>query len=254
MGAITGYFDVAQVALYVFWIFFAGLIYYLLQENKREGYPLESDRSAHVMVQGWPPMPSPKTFRLQHGGTVTVPDYKRLSQTVAADPSGRYPGAPLNPTGNPMLDGVGPGAYAQRSDEVELTFEGDIKIVPLRAALEFDVAAGDTDPRGLPVLGADGKTAGTVREVWVDRSEAIFRYLEVTVPVLEGHRYVLLPINFTRIGEREIKVASILSHQFAQVPATRHPDQVTRLEEERVMAYYGGGTLYAEPSRLEPLL
>ena len=254
MGAITGYFDVAQVALYVFWIFFAGLIYYLLQENKREGYPLESDRSAQIMVQGWPPMPSPKTFKLQHGSTVTRPDYKRLSQAVAAEPIGRFPGAPLNPTGNPMLDGVGPGAYAERSDEVELTFEGDVKIVPLRAALEFDVASGDTDPRGLPVLGADGKTGGTVRDAWVDRSEAIFRYLEVAVPAPGGIRHVLLPINFTRIGEREIKVASILSHQFAQVPATRHPDQVTRLEEEKVMAYYGGGTLYAEASRMEPLL
>ena len=61
MGALTSYFDVAQVTLYVFWLFFAGLIYYLLQENKREGYPLESDRSANIKVQGWPPMPSPKT-------------------------------------------------------------------------------------------------------------------------------------------------------------------------------------------------
>lgn len=39
MGAITSYIDVAQVTLYVFWIFFAGLLFYLLRENKREGYP-----------------------------------------------------------------------------------------------------------------------------------------------------------------------------------------------------------------------
>jgi photosynthetic reaction center H subunit len=45
-GAITGYIDVAQITLYAFWIFFAGLIYYLLQENKREGYPLESTAQA----------------------------------------------------------------------------------------------------------------------------------------------------------------------------------------------------------------
>ena len=254
MGAITAYIDVAQITLYVFWLFFAGLIYYLLQENKREGYPLESDRSTNITVQGWPPIPSPKTFLLRDGRTVTAPNDARSAQTLHAEPTGRWPGAPLEPTGNPMLDGVGPGAYAERSDEVELTFEGDVKIVPLRAALEFDVASGDTEPRGLPVLGADGKTGGTVRDAWVDRSEAIFRYLEVAVPAPGGIRHVLLPINFTRIGEREIKVASIPSHQFAQVPATRHPDQVTRLEEEKVMAYYGGGTLYAEASRMEPLL
>ena len=34
----------AQVVLYAFWIFFAGLILYLRREDKREGYPLESDR------------------------------------------------------------------------------------------------------------------------------------------------------------------------------------------------------------------
>ena len=43
-GAITGYIDVAQMVLYAFWIFFAGLIYYLHREDKREGYPLVSER------------------------------------------------------------------------------------------------------------------------------------------------------------------------------------------------------------------
>ncbi|MCX8006386.1 MAG: photosynthetic reaction center subunit H, partial [Burkholderiaceae bacterium] len=72
-GAITGYIDVAQITLYVFWIFFAGLIIYLHRENKREGYPLESERSAHITVQGFPSMPAPKTFLLADGSTVTVP-------------------------------------------------------------------------------------------------------------------------------------------------------------------------------------
>ena len=47
-GAITQYIDVAQILLYAFWIFFAGLIIYLRREDKREGYPLESDRSARA--------------------------------------------------------------------------------------------------------------------------------------------------------------------------------------------------------------
>jgi photosynthetic reaction center H subunit len=41
VGVITGYVDLAQILLYVFWIFFAGLIYYLVREGHREGYPLE---------------------------------------------------------------------------------------------------------------------------------------------------------------------------------------------------------------------
>ena len=250
-GAITGYIDVAQIALYVFWAFFAGLIYYLLQENKREGYPLESDRSGHITVQGWPPIPSPKTFKLQHGGEVTVPNNKVSPQQLRATPTGPWPGAPLVPTGDAMLDGVGPGAYADRADTPDLTFEGTHRIVPLRADTAFSVAHEDTDPRGLPVVGADGAVGGTVTDIWVDRSEMLFRYLEVDVG---GQRSVLLPINFTRIGNRQITVRAILGAQFAQVPGTRQADSVTLLEEEKIMAYYGAGTLYATAARQEPLL
>ncbi len=66
-GAITNQIDVAQLVLYAFWIFFFGLILYLRREDKREGYPLESDRSGRVKVQGFPRIPSPKTFRLDDG-------------------------------------------------------------------------------------------------------------------------------------------------------------------------------------------
>lgn len=66
---ITGYIDFAQLALYAFWIFFAGLIYYLRREDKREGYPLETRRK--VRVQGWPPIPAEKYFyRPVHAGAV----------------------------------------------------------------------------------------------------------------------------------------------------------------------------------------
>ena len=37
-------------------------------------------------------------------------------------------------------------------------------------------------------------------------------------------------------------------------PATRNTDKVTLLEEDKITAYYGGGTLYATPDRVEPLL
>ncbi len=253
-GAFTGYIDLAQMVLYLFWIFFAGLIYYLLQENKREGYPLESDRSANIRVQGWPPMPSPKTYRLLHGGTRKVPNNSKSPQSLAAVPTGGWPGAPLQPTGNPMLDGVGPGSYADRPDIPDLTAEGDLKIVPLRVASDFDVASGDPDPRGLKVYGADGVEGGTIVDVWVDRSEMVFRYLELSVATQTGKRQVLLPINFSRINSQGVRVKSILGSQFAQVPGTSHPEKVTLLEEEKVMAYYGGGVLYATPDRQEPLL
>ncbi len=253
-GSITGYVDVAQIALYVFWIFFAGLIYYLQKEAKREGFPLEMDGPDGPRSAGWLPMPAPKTYYLRDGTSVTVPNDKRSPQVLAAAPSNRFAGAPLEPTGNPMLDGVGPAAYADRADTPDLTVEGELRIVPLRAAPGFDVASQDPDPRGMPVVGADGVVGGTVADIWVDRSEAIFRYFEVLPVGAEAGRRVLLPVNFTRISRGEVRVKSILGGQFAQVPATRQPAQVTLLEEEKIMAYYGGGTLYATPDRQEPFL
>ena len=253
-GAITQYIDVAQLALYAFWVFFAGLIYYLHQEDKREGYPLESDRSDRVKVQGFPPMPEPKTFLLRDGSTVSVPNATRDMRPANGTPSGNWLGAPLEPNGNPMLAGVGPGSYAERADVPDLTWENTPRIVPLRADPDFGVAAQAADPRGLPVFGADGKQGGTVRDVWVDRAEMLFRYLEVAVPVAGGVRHVLLPVNFSRISSRSVYVDSILAAHFADVPATRQPDLVTLLEEDKIVAYYGAGTLYATTGRQEPLI
>ncbi|GJG86877.1 hypothetical protein tb265_20580 [Gemmatimonadetes bacterium T265] len=53
--------DVAQVAIYAFWLFFAGLVYYLRREDKREGYPMVSDGPGGV-IQGFPRTPGPKRF------------------------------------------------------------------------------------------------------------------------------------------------------------------------------------------------
>lgn len=253
-GAITGYIDVAQVVLYAFWIFFAGLIYYLRREDKREGYPLEpgpSERPRRVRVQGFPPMPPPKTFRLPHGGTRTAPR-EESAPPVPAQPVGAWPGAPLEPTGDPMRDGVGPAAYALRADTPDLTLEGELRIVPLRTARDFAVAAEDPDPRGMPVVAADGASPGKVKDVWVDRSDAIIRYLEVEV----GGRAVLLPMTLARVDARArcVRVASVRAAHFDAAPATAHPDRVTLREEDRICAYFASGHLYAEPSRFGPLL
>jgi photosynthetic reaction center H subunit len=253
-GAITGYIDVAQLVLYAFWIFFAGLIWYLHRENKREGYPLLSDRSnSRVAVQGFPAVPSPKTYKLAHGGEVQAPRAE-TEREIAARPTAGHPGAPLEPTGNPMLDGVGPASYALRSDTPDLTVHGDPRIVPLRVATHHSVASGDPDPRGKPVIGGDGAAGGVVRDIWVDLSEELIRYYEVEVGTGSAARRVLLPSNFAKVSERSVAVRSIYGHQFSGVPGLRNPDQVTRLEEDRICAYYGGGTLYASADRAEPLL
>ena len=72
-AAITSYFDVAQITLYLFWGLLAAVIYYLHRENKREGYPLVSDRSEYITVQGYPAIPEPKTYHLADGSEVVMP-------------------------------------------------------------------------------------------------------------------------------------------------------------------------------------
>jgi len=287
-GDITGYIDVAQIVLYGFWIFFAGLIFYLRREDKREGYPLESDRAGGVEVVGFPAMPEAKTYALPHGGTYQAPPEEEDTRPVQAEPTNPWPGAPLRPVGDPMLAGVGPGSWAERHDEPDLTLEGRPRIVPMRSAPGFSVEPRDPDPRGMEVFGADGESAGTVRDLWVDLSEPQVRYLEIALhdgkgqqaeaaeeppsqppqpeqpqpqqqpqePAQQKGRPVLLPILCAKIDARRgrVRVDAILGSQFANVPPVRQPDQVTQREEDQICAYYAGGRLYATPARQESLL
>jgi photosynthetic reaction center H subunit len=73
---ITEYWDFALIATWLFFIFFFFLIVYLRREDKREGYPLSSDRSDKVTVQGWPAMPPPKFYKHAHAarGPVRLPE------------------------------------------------------------------------------------------------------------------------------------------------------------------------------------
>lgn len=255
MKNITSYIDVAQVTLYLFWVFFAGLVFYLRREDRREGYPLFSEPSNTYKDQGFMFIPPPKVFKLPHGGTASAPSGKPDDRPLKAEKIAVWPGAPLQPTGDPMLAAVGPGSYAARANVADLTIEGHAKIVPLRVAKNFAIDKGDRDPRGMSVVGADRVAVGTVRDIWVDRSETIIRYLEVSLAGA-ANRTVMLPMTFARINRRygEVRVQSILGSQFVNVPGIANPDQVTLLEEDKICAYYGGGTLYATRQRQEPLL
>ena len=255
-GAITQYIDVAQLVLYAFWIFFFGLIFYLRREDRREGYPLENEHGPG-RDPGFIWIPEPKTFvSLHDGSTVSKPDGVRDSREHNAAPTAPWPGAPIAPLSNGMGAGVGPGSYAMRADVPDLTVEGEPKIVPLRVATDFGVETRDPDPRGMEVVGCDGGKGGVVRDIWVDRSDIIFRYLEVeTITATEKNRF-LLPLNFAEIdaARKRIRVGAIKGVHFAGVPVLKNPDQVTLLEEDMLVGYYGGGFLYADPARQEPLL
>ena len=256
-AAFSSSIDVAQIVLYAFWIFFAGLVWYLHREDKREGYAFEKNAGDFLSIFV-PPTPSPKTFILPHGGTVQAPrsqedEAREMAREIAAEPVAVWAGAPLQPTGNPMRDGVGPASYALRAEEPDLDAEGHPKIVPLATLPDYWLEARDPDPRGMTVIAGDGKPAGKVVEAWIDRGELLMRYLEVET---NGGRRVLLPTNFARIGRstRQVKAKSIMAEHFEHVPALANPALVTRREEDMILAYYASGHLYAKPSRMGPIL
>ncbi|MEM7570826.1 MAG: photosynthetic reaction center subunit H [Pseudomonadota bacterium] len=258
MVEIVGNIDVAQMVLYAFWLFFAGLIWYLQAESRREGYPLEEDLTGKYNKDAWLSLPTPKTFKLPNGqGERTYPNAaNRDTRPVAARRASPIAGAPLIPTGNPLTDCIGPSSWAERPDHPDLTPHGTAKIVPMSTLPHFSITEGDLDPRGLNVVAADGNVAGTISDAWIDQSESLIRYFEIDL----GAEKRLIPLHFAKRrngrapGTKEYFVTALMSDQFTDVPQTAAADKITMLEEEKIMAYYGGGNLYATPKRSEPLL
>ena len=115
-------------------------------------------------------------------------------------------------------------------------------------------AAEGVNPIGFAVIGADRAQAGIVRDLWVDRAECMLRYYEVET----GGRQTRAPAGELR--ERRREASPYRRQRLARrgsspaVPAIRNPDKVTLLEEDKITAYYGAGTLYATAARAEPLL
>ena len=241
-----GNFDLASLAIWSFWGFFAVLVYYLQTENMREGYPLETEDGKVAPNQGPFPLPKPKTFRLMFGrGDVTVPDYKTENREVALARTAVSEGFPHAPTGDAMADGVGPAAWAPRRDEPELDGHGHAKIVPMGSAKGFMVSAG-RDPRGLPVQAGDLEVVGTVSDMWVDAPEQLVRYIEVD---LNSGGKRLIPMTMAKIWADRVRINAITSGRFDSIPQTKSQTIITKLEEEKISGYVAGGWMYDGATR-----
>jgi len=250
-GAITNNWDVASLIFTLFILFFLGLTVYLTLESKREGFPLESERFGKITNEpGLIMMPKAKVFHTESGVDYHAPLAKTpMPEVLNAVPAHHMNGAPLIPTGNPLLAGVGPGSYANRADVPDVGLHGEPRIVPLTQLPTFSIHQKDKNPIGMTVFGADQQAAGKVADLWVDHMESMVRYIEV---VLTTDEYVLIPYAFAQIKSDGVQVNAILSSQFKDVPKTKSNVQITLLEEEKIMAYYGAGLLYATPDRQEP--
>lgn len=244
--------DLVEILFTLFWVFFIALVYYLQREMKREGYPLVSDRSDRIKVQGFPPIPSPKTFYLEDGRTVQAPRAEAPETHASVEPAAAHPGAPLDPVGDPLRASLGSGAWAKRSEVLERTLDGRPRIVPMRADSALKVDAGDVDPRGMSVVAADGDAVGTVADLWIDLAEPQPYYAEVA---LNNGGRAMVPFGFAEIdkGAGLVRVNAIYSHQFAGVPQLASPDQITPREEDQICGYFGAGLLFADDKRAEPL-
>lgn len=266
---LSEHIDLTLILLYLFWAFFFGLVVYLNREGMREGFPLVSDIGNKPQGWGLVGAPYAKEFKLPNGESVFAPTQEKIDYPIKARPAAPFGGAPYEPEGDPMLSEFGAGAYAERRDEPLLMLHGQLKIAPLRDMPDFHVVEGDQDPIGLPVYGADGVLAGYVSDIWIDREEQLIRYLEVDLsstdvePENRVAAKVLTPMTLARIGGRWVRmgvwaprvdVRSILAKHFQLVPQTKAANQVTLLEEDKITAFYGGGTLYATPDRREPLV
>jgi photosynthetic reaction center H subunit len=245
-----GDFDLASAAIWSFWLFFAVLIYYLQTENMREGYPLETEDGQIAPNQGPFPVPKPKTFRLPFGrGDVTVPSaaneaaHRRTDLALARTAVSE--GFPHAPTGNPMVDGVGPASWVPRRDEPELDGHGHNKIVPLAHSEGMMVSAG-RDPRGLPVQAADLEVVGRVSDIWIDAPEQLVRYLEID---LNSGKKRLVPMTLARIWDDRVRVNFLASDSFEHIPATKSATEVTKLEEDKISAFVASGWMYDAPKR-----
>jgi photosynthetic reaction center H subunit len=257
---LVGGLDVAELVFYLFFGFFIALIIYIRREDRREGYPLEEDDTGMLLAsEGILQRAPPKAFPLDHGRGSISPEADRRREAVTLETARRAPwaGSPYDPVGDPYSAGVGPGAFVpHRADVVEADLHGRPKILPIGLAPGFMVAPGEPNPIGWPVLGCDGVEAGTVADLWVDTTDHLVRYFAVAIPGETGLNPVLLPITMAQVrrGRGIVESESLPAAEFARVPRPASSGQVTRLEEDRITAFFGAGYLYATPDKAEPWL
>jgi len=256
---IVGTLDVAELAFLLFFVFFIALVFYLNRESRREGYPLEDEQTGKIhpgsLFDG-----DKKVFKLPHGrGTYVPEDNPRDDINIPAVQAFNAAGAPWVPTGDPMIDGLGPAAWANRAKYPDLTFDGRPRIVPIGQSHEIIVSPRDPQLVGWPVVAADGVTVGKVSDIWVDQAEHIIRYLEIET---NSGKKVLAPMMVAAVQTRGffndkpelVEIDAITSAQFDNVPQLETPGIITRYEEDRIQAYFGGGYMYATPERSEAWL
>ncbi|WP_158586756.1 photosynthetic reaction center subunit H [Aurantiacibacter zhengii] len=245
---LVGNLDAAILCVIAFVLFFAGLVYHLRREDKREGYPLEMegpDGRIH-RAEGFPAVPSPKIFNRPHGrGTVQVP---RVEEPENVRPADQLPpiGFPMLPGADPLMEGVGAAAWTRlREEKPDLDVEGDPKLIPLNDYQEYYIPSGDPDPRGWDLYSADERKVGKVHDLWFNRAEFFLRYYEVSIDGAEGRR--LVPAFFAEAlpEDRIVRATTLAESDLRRVPVRAADDCITMREEDRLNGFFAGGLRFS---------
>ncbi|EAU40237.1 Photosynthetic reaction center H-chain [Fulvimarina pelagi HTCC2506] len=254
-GAFTEQLDLPLLLVIAFFLFFLALVYYLRSEDKREGYPLVSDRTRgtanRMEVVGFPPLPKKKAFLLQDGNVhyAPHPDNERELNVRNAY---SIPGSPIMPLGDPLADGVGPASYALKQDKPFRTMDGHPTLSPLRNNPDYHLEGSGPELLGMPVYAADGDPVGRVKDLWVNSIEYFVRYVELEIDGRPGT--MLAPFAFADTRKQRMTFGTLSREQLLAAPVLGNDEYITAREEDRLNAYFAGGTLYNKTGAQAPLL
>jgi photosynthetic reaction center H subunit len=123
--------------------------------------------------------------------------------------------------------------------------EDGVRIAPLGALRDFEVADGHTDIRGWRVESADGRDVGKVHELLVDIDNMRTRYLDVrltpAIAASPGDRDVLVPIGTAQVAETgDVVRVPLTAERVSLLPPYDH-GRLTRTFELEVRRHFSLG-------------
>jgi hypothetical protein len=123
--------------------------------------------------------------------------------------------------------------------------EDGVRIAPLGALDDFEVAQGYPDVRGWKVLSSDNREVGTVHELLIDVDNLRTRYLDVRLTeelaATPGERDVLVPIGTANvIDDKSIVRVPLTAERFGLLPLYDH-SHLSRVHEVEVRRHFSLG-------------
>lgn len=129
-------------------------------------------------------------------------------------------------------------------DRIYETDDG-VRIAPLSALNDFEVAEGYPDIRGWRVASTDGQEVGKVHDLLIDVDQMRTRYLDVRLTkelaASPGDRDVLVPIGTAEVVEgKDVVRVPLTAERFGLLPLYDH-GRLTRVHELEVRRHFSLG-------------